>query len=32
MNTETILPGFADLVKPFKFPGTPHEYKVTPLR
>jgi DNA repair protein RadC len=25
------LPGF-DLVKPFKFPSQPHEYKVTPLR
>lgn len=32
MNTETFLPGFADLVKPFKFPATPHEYKVTALK
>lgn len=32
MNTDTFLPGFAGLVKPFKFPATPHEYKVTPLR
>lgn len=32
MTTETILPGFADLVKPFKFPATPHEYKVTALK
>lgn len=30
--TETVLPGFAELVKPFKFQATPHEYKVTPLR
>ena len=32
MSTEIFLPGFAELVKPFKFPTTPHEYKVTPLR
>jgi len=32
MNTENILPGFAGLVKPFKFPASPHEYKVTALR
>lgn len=32
MTTETLLPGFAELVKPFQFPTTPHEYKVTPLR
>src|SRR5271163_1380587 len=32
MNTETFLPGFAGLVKPFKFPASPYEYKVTALR
>lgn len=32
MHTEILLPGFAELVKPFKFPATPHEYKVTALR
>ena len=32
MNTETFLPGFAGLVKPFKFPASPYEYKVTTLR
>jgi DNA repair protein RadC len=26
------LPGFEQLVKPFKFPPQPYEYKVTPLR
>ena len=29
MNTTPILPGMESLVKPFKFPATPHEYKVT---
>jgi len=32
MNTDLILPGFDSLVKPFKFPATPHEFKVTALR
>lgn len=32
MNTDSILPGLESLVKPFKFPATPHEFKVTPLR
>lgn len=32
MNTDLILPGFESLVKPFKFPSTPHEFKVTALR
>jgi hypothetical protein len=32
MNTETLLPGFDSIVKPFKFPATPHEFKITPLR
>lgn len=32
MNTNPILPGFDDLVKPFRFPSTPHEFKVTALR
>jgi len=32
MNTTSILPGFADLVKPFRFPSGPHEFKVTALR
>ena len=32
MNTNLILPGFDTLVKPFKFPPTPHEFKVTALR
>ena len=26
------LPGIESLVQPFKFPATPYEYKVTPLR
>jgi hypothetical protein len=26
------LPGFETLVKPFRFPSTPHEFKVTALR
>jgi DNA repair protein RadC len=27
-----ILPGLENLVKPFKFPASPHEFKVTALR
>lgn len=32
MNTENFLPGFAGLVQPFKFPASPHEFKVMALR
>lgn len=32
MNSQTILPGMETLVKPFKFPATPYEFKVTALR
>jgi hypothetical protein len=32
MNTTPIFPGFETLVKPFKFPASPYEYKVTALR
>jgi DNA repair protein RadC len=32
MNTTSTLPGFEELVKPFKFPASPHEFKVTALR
>ncbi len=32
MNVTPILPGMEKLVKPFKFPATPHEFKVTALR
>ncbi len=32
MNTHPVLPGLESLVKPFKFPATPHEFKVMPLR
>jgi hypothetical protein len=32
MQTEMILPGLETIVQPFKFPATPHEYKVTALR
>ena len=32
MNTTPILPGLEAIVKPFRFPATPHEYKVTALR
>ena len=32
MNTTPMLPGLETLVKPFKFPSGPHEYKVTALR
>jgi len=32
MNTTAIFPGLEQLVKPFKFAASPHEYKVTALR
>lgn len=32
MNDNPILPGFDQLVKPFKFAASPHEFKVTALR
>jgi hypothetical protein len=32
MNTTSILPGLDSLVKPFKFPACPYEYRVTALR
>ena len=32
MNENPTLPGLEAIVKPFKFPAGPHEYKVTPLR
>ncbi len=32
MNPHPTLPGLESLVKPFRFPSTPHEYKVTALR
>jgi DNA repair protein RadC len=32
MNTTATFPGFETLVKPFKFPASPYEYKVTALR
>jgi hypothetical protein len=32
MNTTENLPGFENLVAPFKFNGQPYEYKVVPLR
>lgn len=32
MNTTPDLPGLDNLVKPFRFPATPHEYKVVSLR
>ena len=31
-TTTPNLPGIESLVKPFKFPATPYEYTVTPLR
>jgi hypothetical protein len=31
-HATSILPGFDDLVKPFKFSASPHEFKVTSLR
>src|SRR6185503_5816890 len=32
MNINPILPGMESLVKPFRFPVGPHEFKVTALR
>lgn len=32
MHTQLLLSGLEDVVKPFRFPKTPHEYKVTALR
>ena len=32
MNSTPLFPGLDTLVKPFKFPATPYEYKVMPLR
>jgi DNA repair protein RadC len=32
MNTTPIFPSLESIVKPFKFPASPYEYKVTPLR
>lgn len=32
MNTTPFFPGMETLVKPFKFPASPYEYKVTALR
>ena len=32
MNATFLLPGLESLVQPFKFPASPYEYKVTPLR
>ena len=32
MNSTPTFPGMESLVKPFRFPATPHEYKVTALR
>jgi DNA repair protein RadC len=32
MNENPILPGLESLVKPFEFPASPHEFKVTALR
>jgi hypothetical protein len=32
MNQNPLLPGLESLVKPFKFPASPYEYKVTALR
>ena len=32
MNFTPTFPGMESLVKPFRFPATPHEYKVTSLR
>ena len=31
-DTTPVFPGFESLVKPFKFPASPYEYKVTALR
>jgi hypothetical protein len=32
MNPTPLFPGMESLVQPFKFPASPYEYKVTPLR
>ena len=32
MNSTPTFPGMESLVKPFRLPATPHEYKVTALR
>ena len=32
MQNEMILPGLDTIVKPFKFPASPYEYKITALR
>jgi len=32
MNGTPLLPGLERLVKPFRFPATPHEFKVTALK
>ncbi len=32
MNENPSLPGLEKLVKPFRFPASPYEYKITPLR
>lgn len=32
MNTTPVLPGLESIVKPFRFPASPHEYKITSLR
>ena len=31
-HTTATLPAFDQLVKPFQFPASPHEYKVTSLK
>jgi DNA repair protein RadC len=31
-GTQSFLPGLEGIVKPFKFPATPYEYKITALR
>jgi hypothetical protein len=32
MKIVSPLPGFENILKPFRFESPPHEYKVTPLR
>lgn len=32
MNATPPFPSLADLVKPFRFPATPHEFKITALK
>ena len=32
MNTTAVFPSMETLVKPFRFPASPYEYKVTTLR